>query len=90
MPGYWEILFQSSTLMPGKRYVVDAFIPQLGAVVGLTLTVDRGTSTVRQDGVELDCTVVREADRGLVFFLYGGELIQYRDDENGVTMMKNV
>ena len=90
MPGYWEILFQSSTLMPGKRYVVDAFIPQLGAVVRLTLTMDRGTSTVRHEGVELDCTVVREADRGLVFFLYGGELIQYRDDENGVTMIKNV
>ncbi len=90
MPGYWEILFQSSTLMPGQRYVVDAFIPQLGAVVRLTLTVDRGTSTVRHDDVELDCKVVREADLDLVFFLYGGELIQYRDDANGVTMIKNV
>lgn len=90
MPGYWEILFQSSTLMPGKRYVVDAFIPQLGAVVRLTLTVDRETSKVRHDDTGLDCTVVREADLGLVFYLHGGELIQYRDDANGVTMIKNV
>jgi len=90
MPGYWEILFESSTLMPGKRYVVDAFIPQLGAVVRLTLTVDRGTSKVRHGGVELDCNVVREANRELVFYLYGGDLIQYRDDGNGVTMTKNV
>ncbi len=89
MPGYWEILLQSSTLMPGKRYVVDTFIPQMGTVVRLTLTADRGTSKVRQDGVELDCKVVREANLGLMFYLYDGELIQYRDDENGVTMMKN-
>jgi hypothetical protein len=89
MPGYWEILLQSSTLMPGKRYVVDAFIPQLGAATRLTLTVDRGTSKVTHEGVELDCKVVREADQGLVFYLYGGQLIQYRDDENGVTMTKD-
>jgi hypothetical protein len=89
MPGYWEILFRSSTLIPGKRYVVDAYIPQLGAVVKLTLTVDRETSKVRHDGTELDCTVVREADLGLVFYLHGGGLIQYRDDENGVTMIKD-
>lgn len=90
MPGYWEILFQSSDLEPGKRHQVDAFIPQLGAVVRVTLTVDHGTSTVRYDGLELDCTVVREPDLGLVFYLYGGELVQYRDDANGVTMNKNV
>ena len=89
MPGYWEILFQSSTLMPGKRYMVDAFIPQLGAVIRLTLTVDRETSKVRHEDMELDCKVVREADQGLIFYLYGGELIQYRDDANGVTMMKD-
>jgi hypothetical protein len=90
MPGYWEILFQSSTLMPGKRYVVDAFIPQLGAVMRLTLTVDRETSAVIHDGDKLNCKVIREADLGLVFYLYGGELIQYRDDANGVTMIKNI
>jgi hypothetical protein len=88
MPGYWEILFQSTTLTPGKRYVVDAFIPQRGSVTTLSLTVDRRTSTVRHDGVELDCKVVREADTGIVFYLYSGELIQYRDDANGVTMTK--
>jgi len=88
MPGYWEILFQSTTLTPGKRYVVDAFIPQRGSAARLILIVDRRTSTVRHDGVELDCKVVREADTGLVFYLYGGELIQYRDDSNGVAMTK--
>lgn len=89
MPGYWEVLLQSSTLMPGKRYMVDAFIPQLGSAAKLTLTVDRGTSKVRHEGTELDCKVVREANQGLIFYLYGGELIQYRDDANGVTMMKD-
>jgi hypothetical protein len=89
MPGYWEVLLQSSTLMPGKRYLVDTFIPQLGSAAKLTLTVDRRTSKVRHEGAELDCKVVRETDQGLMFYLYGGELIQYRDDANGVTMMKD-
>ncbi len=90
MPGYWEILFQSSALMPGKRYVADAFIPQRVSAARLTLTVDRGTSTVRLGDTDLECKVVREADMGLVFYLYGGELIQYMDEANGVAMLKDL
>ena len=89
MPGYWEILFQSTALTPEKRYIFDAFIPQRGSAARLTLTVDRETSKLRHGDVELDCSVVREADLGLVFYLNGGELIQYRDDANGVAMTKD-
>jgi hypothetical protein len=89
MPGYWEILFQSTTLTPGKRYVAHAFIPQRGSSTKLTLTVDGDTSKVRREGVDLECTVVREANMGLEFYIYGGELIQYRDDANGVVMTKD-
>ena len=89
MPGYWEILFQSTTLTPGKRYIFDAFIPQRGTTARLTLTVDRETSKVSHGDVDLDCTVVREANIGLVFYLYDDELIQYRDDANGVAMTKD-
>lgn len=89
MPGYWEILFKSTTLTPENRYVAYAYIPQLGSVARLTLTVDRRTSKLMHGNTELDCTVVREADMGLVFYLYGGELIQYRDDANGVAMTKD-
>ena len=89
MPGYWEILFKSTTLTPEKRYVAHAFIPQRGSSTKLTLTVDGDTSKVRRDGVDLDCTVVREATMGLEFYLYGGELVQYRDDTNGVVMTKD-
>ncbi len=88
MPGYWEILFQSTALTPGKRYKFDAFIPQRGSAARMTLTVDKETSKVSHDGLDLDCKVVREADMGLVFYLYGGELIQYRDDANDVAMTK--
>lgn len=89
MPGYWEILFQSTALTPGKRYVVYAYIPQLGSTAKLTLTMDDETATVSHGGADLECSVVREADTGLLFHLYGGELIQYRDDANGVTMTKD-
>jgi hypothetical protein len=88
MPGYWEVLFQSSALIPNERYVVDAFIPQRVVMMRLTLKVDSGTSKVRHNGVELDCTVVRESNLDLVFYLFNGELIQYRDDVNGVYIVK--
>jgi len=89
MPGYWEILFQSTALTPEKRYIFDAFIPQRGSSARMTLTVDKETSKVSHDGLDLDCSVVREANMGLVFYLYGGELILYRDDANGVAMTKD-
>lgn len=89
MPGYWEILFQSTTFTPGKRYVAYAFIPQRGSSTKLILTMDGDTSKVRREGVDLDCTVVREATMGLEFYLFGGELMQYRDDANGVVMTKD-
>lgn len=89
MPGYWEILFQSTALTPGKRHIFEAFIPQRGSAARLTITVDSETSKLRHGDVELDCSVVREADMGLVFYLYGGELIEYRDDANSVVMTKD-
>ncbi|MCW4048492.1 MAG: hypothetical protein NWE89_02025 [Candidatus Bathyarchaeota archaeon] len=88
MPGFWELLFQSTDLEPGYRYNVDAYIPQAGGILSLTLVVNRETSQVRLDGGNLEVTVVSVADLDLVFYLYEDELVLYRDDNQEVVMRK--
>ena len=88
MPGYWEVLLQSMSLEPGKRHQASVFIPQMGRVVKITLVVNRGASTLRVGERTLECTVIKEAGLSLVFYLCGGELVEYRDEAQGVTLRK--
>ena len=55
-----------------------------------TITIDPVTRIEGHQKIEatVEDGVVREAKMGLVFYLYGGELILYRDDANGVAMTK--
>ncbi len=79
MPGFWEILLQSSRLESGKRYSAKAYIPQGGTMFDLEFFVNEGTRTITIDGVELDCTLVQESSLSLSFYMYDGELVQMRD-----------
>ena len=88
MPGYWELLFQSSTFERGMRYSVDALVPQAGRVTPLTLVVEKDLSQARVGDQVLECTVIKEADHGLTFYIYGGEVVQYRDEAQGVLLRK--
>ncbi|MBN2335085.1 hypothetical protein JXL21_05955 [Candidatus Bathyarchaeota archaeon] len=88
MPSYWEILFQSTSLKPGRRHQANFFVPQSARVVAVSLVVDGDTSTLRVGGRDLECTVIKESELGLVFYLYEGELVQFRDDAQELTLEK--
>ena len=88
MPGYWEILFRSTTFERGKRYTVDAFVPQAGRSIPMTLVVERDLRQSRVGDRLLECTVIKESDLGLTFYIYGGELVQYQDEAQGVLLRK--
>jgi hypothetical protein len=88
MPSYWEILFQSTSLDRGKRYTFDAFIPQAAKVFHVTLVVEKDLEQVQVEGRTLECTVIKASDLDLAFYVYQGELVQYRNDEQGVLMNK--
>jgi hypothetical protein len=88
MPGYWEILFQSTSLDRGKRYTFDAFIPQAARVFHVTLVVEKDLEQVQVEDRTLECTVIKASDLGLAFYVYQGELVQYRNEEQGVLMNK--
>jgi hypothetical protein len=88
MPGYWELLFRSTTFEHGKRYSVDALVPQAGRVVHLTLVVEKDLSQERVGDQVLECTVIKDADYSLTFYIYNGEFVQYRDEAQGVLLRK--
>jgi len=88
MPGYWEMLFQSATFERGKRYSASVFVPQAGGVKTLSLVVERDLRQSRIGDQLLDCTIIKESNLGLTFYIYGGELIQYQDEAQEVLLRK--
>jgi len=88
MPGYWEILLQSVSLERGRRYTLDLFIPQAARVFQVTLFVENDLEQVRVEDRTLECMVVKASELGLAFYVHQGELVQYRDEAQGVAMNK--
>jgi hypothetical protein len=88
MPGYWDVLLQSTSVQPGRRYTFNVFIPQAGRVFQLTLVVEKNLEQINVEGSVLECTVVKASEIGLAFYLHQGTLVQYRDDEQGVIINK--
>jgi len=88
MPGYWEVLLQSTSLERGRRYTFDIFIPQAARVFHMTLVVEKDLQQVWVEDGTLECVVVKATELGLAFNVHQGELVQYRDDEQGVVINK--
>lgn len=88
MPGYWELLLQTVDLEPGKRYILQVFVPQVANVVSVTLTVDKNPVKLNIDGVEYECQRIREIDLHYAFFLFDGQLLEFRDDGQDIRFQK--
>lgn len=89
MPGFWEILFNSATLDGGVKYDASIYIPQAGAVVPISLVVNRDPQNIRVGDEQLSCTVIKEADLDLAFYIYEGELVQMRSDGLNLLFLKD-
>ena len=88
MPGYWELLLQTVDLQPGNRYMIQVFVPQVANVVPVTLTVDKNPVNLNIDGVVYECQRIREVDVQYAFFLYEGQLLEFRDDGQDIRFQK--
>lgn len=89
MPGFWEILFNSVTLEGGVKYDASIYVPQAGAVVPINLVVNRDPQNIRVGDEQLSCTVIKEADLDLAFYIYEGELVQMRSDGLNLLFLKD-
>lgn len=88
MPGFWEVLFNSVTLEGGVKYSANIYVPQGAVAVPINLVVNHDTQTIRLGDEQLLCTVIKEADLDLAFFLYEGELVQMRSDGLNLVFQK--
>lgn len=88
MPGFWEVLFSSTTLEGGVKYSSNIYVPQGAVIVPINLVVNRDPQTVRVGDEMLPCTVVKEADLDLSFYIFEGDLVQMRSDSLNLIFQK--
>lgn len=88
MPAYWEVLFGSTNLQPGKRYKAEMFVPQYDRIVSISLFVDPSKIKQQLGDSTVDATVITLSDFDLTFYVYNGELLSYRDDSQGILLQK--
>jgi hypothetical protein len=79
MPGHWELLFKVFAPVRGKRFRINAFIPQMMDFTRLEIVTDKKPETLLLDDTTCECTVVRVPDLNLVFYTFGGDLVQMED-----------
>lgn len=88
MPGFWEVLFNSFELERGVKYTASLYVPQAAAVFDVDLVVSKQDQLIWVGDERLECTVIREADLGLSFYMYEGELVEMRSESQGTVLQK--
>jgi hypothetical protein len=84
MPGFWEILLLSSDLDIGARYTAQVYIPQGGTLFELEFYVQNDPQTITVEGKQLSCTIIQESKLDLKFYLYNGEMVQMRNNDQDI------
>jgi hypothetical protein len=84
MPGIWEIFLISADFEMGERYTAEVYIPQGGRIFELEFYVNSNPKTLTIDGERISCTVIQETTLDLKFYLYEGELVEMRNDDQDV------
>jgi len=88
MPGFWEVLFNSVELERGVKYTAIIYIPQGAMAFDMNLVVSKQDQLIWIGDERLACTVIKEADLELSFYLYEGELVEMRSESQGVVLQK--
>jgi len=88
MPGFWEVLFNSFEVERGVKYTASIYIPQAAMAFDVGLVVSKEDQRIWVGDERLECTVINEADLDLKFYLYEGELVEMRNDGQGVALQK--
>jgi hypothetical protein len=89
-PAHWELLMKSATFEPGKKYKVNAILPQSGSAVALEFGVDTAHQYVNIGGTSYDCVVAREPNFEITLYFYQGNLIKYENKADGILIVKQM
>jgi hypothetical protein len=89
-PAHWELLSKSFNASEGSKYYVNTFVPQGGDVQQFEYGVDTAHQFVNIGSKSYVCVVAREPNFEITLFFYKGDLIQYRNDVDGVLIVKQL
>jgi hypothetical protein len=89
-PAHWELLMKSFNAEAGKKYSINALVPQ-GAIVQKN-EFSKATSHqfVNIDSKSYECVVAREPNYQITLYFYNGDLIQYKNDIDGIIIVKKM
>lgn len=89
-PAHWELLMKSFSTESGKKYSVSTFVPQGAAVQALEFGVDTAHQFVNIGSKSYECVVAREPNYKITLYFYQGNLIQYKNDVDGIMIVKQM
>jgi len=90
MPGFWEILFKSAEFERGVKYAASIYVPQAAASFDVDLVVSKQDKSIWVGDERLECKVIGEANQGISFYMYDGELVEMRIESQGIVLRKIV
>jgi hypothetical protein len=89
-PAHWELLMKSFKAEAGKEYRINAFVPQGAAVQEIDFGIDTSHQFVNIDTKNYECVVARAPDFQITLYFYNGDLIQYKNDVDGIIIVKKM
>lgn len=89
-PAHWELLTKSFSPEPGKKYTVNALVPQGAVIQTIEFGVDTAHQFVTIGSQSYECVVAREPNYEITLFFYEGHLIQYKNELDGIVIVKQM
>ncbi|MCX6649211.1 MAG: hypothetical protein NTV61_07465 [Candidatus Bathyarchaeota archaeon] len=87
---HWELLMKSFSAEAGKKYSVNVLVPQGAAVKTIEFGVDTAHQFVNIGSKSYECVVAREPNYEITLYFYQGNLIQYKNDVDGILIVKQM
>ena len=89
-PAHWELLMKSFNAEAGKKYGINTFTPQGAVAQKIEFGVDTSHQYVNIDTKSYDCIVAREPNFQIALYFNNGNLIQYKNDAEGIIIVKKM
>jgi hypothetical protein len=89
-PAHWELLMKSFNAEAGKKYGINTFTPQGAVVQKIEFGIDTSHQFVAIDTMSYECIVAREPNFQIALYFYNGDLIQYKNDVDGIIIVKRM
>ncbi len=86
MLAHWDLLLKAFPPVPGKRFVVNAYVPQILTFRPMAVLTDAKPKTIRINGIDYECSVVRVPELNLDLYIHEGDVIKLHDIQESIVI----